>query len=120
MEYKGFFVQAFEQEPGKWRAKVQRTDQKPVKVIGRKKLEQFVTSFDATTAVAAIFMAMAAIDAGMFVRDRVATEKFWRLRGRSATGNRTAPAIRRVSQDHHGRASRKQRSIAKGPLRPGS
>jgi len=80
---------------------------------GRKKLEQSVTCFDAPTAVAAIFMAMAAIDAGTFARDRVATEKFWRLRGRSsdalATGNGTDPEPRRrVSQDHSGRASRTQ------------
>jgi len=75
-----------------------------VKVIGRKKLEQIVTRFDAPTAVAAIFMAMAAIDAGTFARDRVAMEKFWRLRGRSshalATGNgNNSTTRRRVSQD---------------------
>ena len=113
MEYKRFDVQAFEREPGKWRANIRRADGKPVKIIGGKKFEQSVTRFDAPTAVAAIFMAMAAIDAGTFVRDRVATEKFWRRRGQSdalATGNRTDPAVRRVSQDPHWRASRKQSS----------
>ena len=84
MEYKRFVVQAFEREPGKWRANVRRADGKPVKVIGGKKLEQSVTRFDAGTAVAAIRMALAAIDAGTFVRDRVATEKFWRRRGLSS------------------------------------
>jgi hypothetical protein len=73
MEYKRFVVQAFERKLGKWRASIRRADGKPVKVIGRKKLEQIVTRFDAPTAVAAIFMAMAAIDAGTFARDRVAT-----------------------------------------------
>ena len=73
MEFKRFVVQAFERELGKWRASIRRADGKPVKVIGRKKLEQIVTRFDAPTAVAAIFMAMAAIDAGTFARDRVAT-----------------------------------------------
>ena len=124
MEYKRFDIQAFEREPGKWRANIRRTDGKPVKIIGRKKFEHSGTRFDTPTAVAAIFMAMAAIDAGMFVRDRVATEKFWRCRGRSsvasATGNHTDPAVRRVSPDHHGRASRKQSSIVKRPLRPRS
>ena len=112
MEYKRFFLQAFEREPGKWRANIRRADGKPMKVISGKKLEKSGTRFDAGTAAAAIRMAMAAIDAGTFVRDRVATEKFWRRRGQSSnalgTGNRTAPAIGRVSQDHHGRVSRKR------------
>jgi hypothetical protein len=123
MEYKRFVVRAFEREPGKWRGSIRRADGKPVKVISGRKLEQSVTRFDARTADAAIHMAMATIDAGTFVRDRAATEKFWR-RGPSSvasgTGNHTAPAIRRVSPDHHGRASRKQRSLVKRPLRPGS
>ena len=80
MEYKQFVVQAFEREPGKWRASIRRADCKPVKVIGGKKLEQSLTRFDARTAVAAIRMALAAIDAGTFVRDRRATERFWRRR----------------------------------------
>ena len=113
MEFKRFVVHAFEREPGKWRASIRRADGKPVKVIGHRNLEQIVTCFDAPTAVAAILMAMAAIDAGTFARDRVATEKFWRLRGRSsdalATGNGTDPATRRrVSQNHSGRSSRTQ------------
>ena len=87
VEYKRFVVKAFEREPGKWRASIRRADGKPVKVIGGKKLEESVTRFDAGTAVAAIRMAMAAIDAGTFVRDRVATEKFWR-RGQSSSTRR--------------------------------
>jgi hypothetical protein len=75
MEYKQFRVQAFEREPGKWRADIRRGDGKPVKIVGREKLEKFVTKFDACTAGAAIVMAMAVIDAGMLVRDRVPTEK---------------------------------------------
>ena len=115
MEYKRFVVQAFERELGKWRASIRRADGKPVKVIGRKKLEQIVTRFDAPTAVAAILIAMAAIDAGTFVRDRVDTERLWRRRrGRSsdalATRNRTDPGIRLGSQDHQVRASRTQSS----------
>ena len=81
MEYKRFVVRAFERESGKWRASIRRADGKPVKVIGGRKFEQSVTRFDARTADAAIRMAMAAIDAGTFVRDRAATVKFWRRRG---------------------------------------
>jgi len=84
VEYMRFVVKAFEPEPGKWRASIRRADGKPVKVISGKKLEKSVTRFDAGTAVAAIRMAMAVIDAGTFVRDRVATEKFWRRRGQSS------------------------------------
>ena len=82
-----FVVKAFERAPGKWRASIRRADGKPVKVVGGKKLEKSVTRFDARTAVAAIRIAMAAIDAGTFVRDRVATEKFWR-RGQSSRTRR--------------------------------
>ena len=90
MEYKQLYVKAFEREPGKWRADIRRADGKPLKVLGRKKLKKIVTKLDATTAVAAMVMAMALIDAESFARDRAATEKFWR-RGQSSyarTGRR--------------------------------
>src|SRR5271169_2772558 len=71
MEYnKQFIVEAFEREPGKWRASVRRADGKPVRIIARTrtKLDKFVTGVDATTAEAALRMAIAAIDAGAFSR----------------------------------------------------
>jgi hypothetical protein len=107
VEYRGFFVEALEQKPGRWRAKVSRTDGKPVKVVGRRKLEQFVTGFDAKTASAAILMAIAVIDGGMFTRNRAGTEKFWRRRAQSSidltTGARSGLSVRHAS---HVRASR--------------
>ena len=87
MVYKGFYVQAFEREPGKWRANIRRVDGKLVKVVSRETLEKSTTRLDAATAVAAMVMAMDVIDAGTIVR--VATEKFWRRRGRLAN----APSI---------------------------
>jgi hypothetical protein len=90
MEYKQLYVKAFEREPGKWRADIRRADGNPLKVTGRKKLKNIATKLDATTAVAAMVMAMALIDAESFARDRAATEKFWR-RGQSSyarTGRR--------------------------------
>lgn len=84
VEYKRFIVRAFEREPGKWRASIRRADGQPVKVIAGKKLDQSITRFDVRTAVAAIRMAIAAIDVGSFARDRVATEKFWRRRKQSS------------------------------------
>ena len=71
MEYKRFIVRAFEQDSGKWRARIWRVDGAPIALAGRKKLRFFVTGIDANTAPDALLMAMAAIDAGAFSADRV-------------------------------------------------
>ena len=75
MEYQGFVVEAFEQEPGKWRAKLSRSSGRPL-ITGRKRIWQFVTGIDATTAPAALLMALEAIDAGTFSRAAPLPEKF--------------------------------------------
>jgi hypothetical protein len=81
MEYLGFVVEAFEQGPGKWRAKILRSSGKPL-ITGRKRIWQFVTGVDATTASAALLMALDAIEAGTFSCAAPLPEKFWRRRGR--------------------------------------
>jgi hypothetical protein len=81
MEYLGFVVEAFEQGPGKWRAKILRSSGKPL-ITGRKRIWQFVTGVDAPTAPAALLMALEAIDAGTFSCAAPLPEKFWRRRGR--------------------------------------
>ena len=70
MEYKQFFVKAFEQRPGKWRARVKRCDGRPLMVVGhnRVKIEEFVTSPDSSAPDDALLRAIAAIDAGAFSR----------------------------------------------------
>jgi Mn-dependent DtxR family transcriptional regulator len=71
MEYKQFVVKAFEREPGKWRASVERANGKALlKAIARRRraLDKFITGMDATAAEAAMRMAMAAIDANAFSR----------------------------------------------------
>jgi hypothetical protein len=70
VEYKDYFVRAFQREPGKWRASVKRLDGKPIMLVGpgRKKLEQFVTGMDSLTPKDALRLAMAAIDADAFSR----------------------------------------------------
>src|SRR5579864_4418736 len=71
MEYKQFVVKAFEREPGKWRASVERANGKALlRGLGRRRraLDKFITGMDATTAEAAMQMAMAAIDANAFSR----------------------------------------------------
>jgi hypothetical protein len=77
MEYQGFVVDAFERDPGKWRAKLSRSSGRPL-ITGRKRIWRFVTGVDATTASAALLMALAAIDAGTFAHPAQLPEKFWR------------------------------------------
>ena len=71
MEYKRFIEKAFEREPGKWRASVERGNGKVLlKLIvhRRRTLSNFVTGMDAKAAEAAMRMAIAAIDANAFSR----------------------------------------------------
>jgi hypothetical protein len=70
VEYKQFFVKAFERKPGKWRARVKRLDGKPIIVARRDKakVDEFVTSQDSSTPDDALLRAIAAIDAGAFSR----------------------------------------------------
>jgi hypothetical protein len=69
MEYKRFIVKAFEREPGKWRASVERANGKVLlKFIAHRHrtFDKFVTGMDAKAAEAAMRMAIAAIDANAF------------------------------------------------------
>ncbi len=83
MEYKRFIVRAFEQDFGKWRARIWRVDGAPIALAGRKKLQFFVTGIDANTASDALLMAMAAVDAGTFSANRVHRERYWRCLDRA-------------------------------------
>src|ERR1700690_1720570 len=85
MEYQGFVVDAFERGLGKWRAKLSRSSGRPL-ITGRKRIWQFVTGIDATTAPAALLMALEAIDAETFSSAAPLPEKFWRRRGRRSNG----------------------------------
>jgi hypothetical protein len=89
MDYHGFVVDAFERDPGKWRAKVLRSSGKPV-ITGRKRIWRFVTGVDAETASAALLMALEAIDAGAFSRAAPLPEKFWRHNSHGKNGPRRA------------------------------
>jgi hypothetical protein len=72
MLYKGFLIDAFEQEPGKWRARVKSP---------HRRLGEFSTSVDLPSAVEALRWAMEAIDNGYFSRDAEReTERFSRKR----------------------------------------
>lgn len=79
MEYEKFTINAFEQAPGKWHARVRRTNGRAL-VARRRKLIEFVTETDSLTAVEAMTLAMEAIDAGAVApTSRTHSEKFWRL-----------------------------------------
>ena len=68
MEYKHFIVKAFQQEPGKWRASLKRSDGTPLPVVGphRVTIAQSITHVDSLTAEDALHMAIEAIDSGAF------------------------------------------------------
>ena len=65
MQYKGLEITAFEQEPGKWRARIVAANGRPLKGDDRQLLE----SVTGATAVDALTLAMGAVDAaGFFFR----------------------------------------------------
>jgi hypothetical protein len=84
MEYQGFVVDAFQLDPGKWRAAISRSSGQPV-ITGRKRIWRFVTGVDATTASAALLMALEAIDARAFSPPPL-PGKFWRRNGHGKKG----------------------------------
>jgi hypothetical protein len=98
MQYKGLEITAFEQEPGKWRARIVVANGRPLKRDDRKLLEP-VTS---ATAVDALTLAMEAVDAaGLFFHsaDR-GTERFWRmlLRTSETSGRSAHPFAKKKSR----------------------
>ena len=118
MENQGFVVEAFEQEPGKWRAKLSRSSGRPL-ITGRKRIWQFVTGIDATTAPAALLMALESIDAGTFSRAAPLPEKFWRQRRQRSNAptldDRSIPAAQRANQNHI--VANKKPRIRRGQVR---
>ncbi len=80
MEYRHFVISAFERAPGKWRARVSRTDGKAL-LASHKRTKNFEIDRDAATGAAALLLAMAAIDKGFIsTAEKTPFEKFWRRR----------------------------------------
>jgi hypothetical protein len=78
VQYKQFTIRAYEREPGKWRARVRRTNGKAL-MGGRGKLLEFVAATDSLSEADAMSMAVEAIEAGAFSRTTErSSEKFWR------------------------------------------
>ena len=106
MQYKGLEITAFEETPGKWRARIVRVNGKPLRGNHRK-LVKTLASTNLPSAVDALTLALEAVDAaGLFFRnaDR-GMERFWRVLLRTVeTSGRSAhplakkkPRRRRVS-----------------------
>ena len=98
MQYKGFEITAFEQQPGKWCARIVTANGRPLKGDDGKLLE-LVTSANLASAVDALTLAMEAVDAsGLFFRnaDR-GMERFWRvfLRTVETSGPSAHPAVKK-------------------------
>jgi len=77
MKYKAFVIDVFEQEPGKWSARITRAHGIPLRPTGRKR--EFLASAEHSSAAEALMKAMEVIDAGFFSHNTErSTEKFWR------------------------------------------
>lgn len=84
MDYKQFTISAFEREPGRWRARVRRM----AIVRGHRKLIEFVSQKDSSTAIDALTVAMNAVDVGEFSPpERRSSERFWRLTTKGRKGS---------------------------------
>src|SRR6516225_11815777 len=103
MQYKRLEITAFEQEPGKWRARIVAANGRPLKDDDRQ-LRQLLESVTGATAVDALTLAMEAVDAaGLFFRnaDRE-IERFWRgLRRASETSGRAYPLSKKKPRRRH-------------------
>ena len=66
LEYKGFLIEPFETEPGRWRAEITRADHRKIKTFPDGQEHDFIRTGGAETlsAEAAIKVAMRLIDGG--------------------------------------------------------
>ena len=94
MQYKGLEITAFEETPGKWRARIVRANGKPLKGNHRKLLKalastnQTLASTNLPSAVDALTLALEAVDAaGLFFAMAIGNAACIRLPGESADGD---------------------------------
>jgi len=78
MQYKGFEITAFEQSPGKWRARIVRANGRPLEANNQQLLE---TVTNLPSAVDVLTLALEAVDATGLCFSNVdrGTERFWRV-----------------------------------------
>ena len=102
MQYKGLEITAFEETPGKWRARIVRANGKPLRGNHRDLVN--LASTNLPSEVDALTLALEAVDAaGLFFRnaDRE-IERFWRgLRRASETSGRAYPLSKKKPRRRH-------------------
>lgn len=113
MRYNRFVIEAFENKPGKWCARISRSEGTRLHFNGRWSACKAVTTTEVPTQAAALRAAMELIDAGsVTVTDKSPIEKFWRrsrsveLRGAIRTDcaqavvhYNTSPSVRAKSSE---------------------
>ena len=93
MQYKGLEITAFEETPGKWRARIAAANGRPLKGDDRQLLE----SVTGVTAVDTLTLAMEAVDAaGLSFRNiNRKTERLWRVLRRTTGDHRAHPLAKK-------------------------
>jgi hypothetical protein len=94
MQYKGFDIKTFEQEPGKWRARIFRANGRPSNDTNQK-LQEFVASADPSSAVDTLILAMEAIDDLLSRNSNWKMERHWRVLLRTSEISGRGPALMR-------------------------
>jgi hypothetical protein len=82
MEYKGFSIKPYEQEPGKWRVRAALVSEDvSLDPLARQKLQRTLTGIAAATTAAVVKMAMETVDTATRVARPKGRgkEKFWRV-----------------------------------------
>ena len=91
MQYKGLEITAFEQTPGKWRARIVRANGRALEADERRLLET-LSSANLPSAVDALTLALEAVDAASLSFRK--TERFWRVL-RRASGRSAYPLAKK-------------------------
>jgi hypothetical protein len=96
MQYKGLEITAFEQEPGKWCARIVAANRQPLKGDERQLLET-LTNANLSSPVDALTSAMQAVDAAGLSFRNVSweAERFWRVLRRTTGDHRVLPLAKK-------------------------
>jgi hypothetical protein len=93
MQYKGFEITAFEETPGKWRARIVRANGKPLR-SNHRKLVKTLASTNLPSAVDALTLALEVVDAaGLFFRNVDRERSVFPLARRKRRGTRVSGQV---------------------------
>src|SRR5262249_12442322 len=96
VQYKGLEITVFEQEPGKWHARIVAANGRPLKGDDRQLLET-LTSANLSSPVDALTSAMQAVDAAALSFRNISRdpERFWRVLRRTTGDHRALPLAKK-------------------------